>query len=207
MAATRTKLPDACVAEALAIINEAGLEGLSLREVARRLGVSHQAPYKHYPSRDHLLAEVVGRAFASFAEALDARPRTGDPMADLRSMGRAYLSYAFAHPLQYRLMFGTPLPDADRHPAMLAQARHPFALLQEALRMVVRASGGTVVAARIDADALFVWSTMHGLASALQTSAIATLAVSPDVLAGMTDHVLDAIRTALSAPRPRDTTR
>ena len=55
---------EACVEEALAIVGEAGLEALSLREVARRLHVSHQAPYKHFPSRDHILAEVVGRAFA-----------------------------------------------------------------------------------------------------------------------------------------------
>ncbi|MFX4450801.1 TetR/AcrR family transcriptional regulator, partial [Acinetobacter baumannii] len=52
---------------------------LSLRDVARRLGVSHQAPYKHFPSRDHILAEVVGRAYASFAAHLEKRPRSDDP--------------------------------------------------------------------------------------------------------------------------------
>ena len=56
-------LREACVKEALAIIAEGGIDSLSLRDVARRLGVSHQAPYKHFPSRDHILAEVVGRRF------------------------------------------------------------------------------------------------------------------------------------------------
>jgi AcrR family transcriptional regulator len=98
--------------------------------VARRLGVSHQAPYKHYPSRDHLLAEVVRRAFAAFADHLDARPREADAFADLHAMGRAYLDFALRHPLHYRLIFGTPLPDAEAHPEMMSRGRHAFALLE-----------------------------------------------------------------------------
>jgi len=57
-------LRERCVTEALAIIQEQGVEQLSLRDVARRLGVSHQAPYKHYANRDALLAEVVARELA-----------------------------------------------------------------------------------------------------------------------------------------------
>ena len=54
-------LREACIAEAFRIIEDAGLEALSLREVARRLGVSHQAPYKHFPSRDHIVAEILAQ--------------------------------------------------------------------------------------------------------------------------------------------------
>jgi AcrR family transcriptional regulator len=103
-------LPERCVRAAHAIIDAEGVEALSLREVARRLGVSHQAPYKHFASRDHLLAEVVRRAFEAFARHLDARPAGATADEDLAAMGRAYLAYAHTHPLQYRLMFGTPLP-------------------------------------------------------------------------------------------------
>jgi AcrR family transcriptional regulator len=49
-------LREACVKQALEIIAKGGIDSLSLRDVARRLGVSHQAPYKHFPSRDHILA-------------------------------------------------------------------------------------------------------------------------------------------------------
>jgi AcrR family transcriptional regulator len=95
---------EACIHEALAIIvargiGARGIGALSLREVARRLGISHQAPCKRYPSRDHLLAEVMRRAFA-----------------DLHAMGQAYLDYALRHPLQYRLIFGTPCPMPRRPP-------------------------------------------------------------------------------------------
>ena len=81
--AEKRKLRDECVNEGLSIIAEGGVEALNLREIARRLNVSHQAPYKHFPSRDHVLAEIVSRAFAAFASRLDARPRSSDPHEDL----------------------------------------------------------------------------------------------------------------------------
>lgn len=91
-------LREACVKEALAIIANRGLDALSLRDVARRLGVSHQAPYKHFPSREHILAEVVSRAYASFASHLAKRTRSDDPYRDL---GQSYLDYARKHPAHY----------------------------------------------------------------------------------------------------------
>jgi AcrR family transcriptional regulator len=99
------ELRDACIVAAQEVIAERGIENLSLRDVARKLGVSHQAPYKHYPSRDHLLAEVMRRCFQRFAAHLDARQRFDDPAQDLESLGVQYLSYAQEHPLEYRLMF------------------------------------------------------------------------------------------------------
>ncbi len=186
--------------EALAIIEEAGVEALSLRDVARRLGVSHQAPYKHFPSRDHLLAEIVARAFAAFARHLDARPRSEDPHQDLAAMGRAYLRYATEHPLQYRLMFGTPLPDPDQHPEMMRSAQHAFSLLRGCL---VRMEGGRErdgATGAADLDALFVWSTMHGLASILHSCALDRLELPQGVLAAAVPNALRRIGAALSAP-------
>lgn len=198
--AARTRsLREDCLREALAIIDEAGVEGLSLREVARRLGVSHQAPYKHFPSRDHLLAEVVRRAFAAFARHLDDRPRGENPADDLAALGRAYLAYAREHPLPYRLMFGTPLPDPAHHPEMMRSARHAFALLRDCLdRMGADGSKG-VPSEATDLDALFVWSAVHGLASILQTGALSTLGLPPAVLASSPSHTLLRIGAALGA--------
>ena len=173
----RGDLKEACIVEALAIIEQDGVEKLSLREVARRLGVSHQAPYKHFPSRDHILAEIVGRAYDSFAAHLDARPMTGDPDHDLGSMGVAYIAYAQAHPLQYRLMFGTPLPDAETHPEMMAKARHAFSMLQDMIGRLPPAPGHAGADDDRFLDALFVWSTVHGLASLLESDALPTIAM------------------------------
>jgi len=190
-------LREACVQEALAIIETAGIEGLSLREIARRLGVSHQAPYKHFASRDHILAEVVSRAFESFAQYLDARPQTGDPVIDFESMGHAYFSYALMHPLHYRLMFGTPLPDPTQHPEMMHKARHAFALLQDGLAEMFRSRGQTVTVEVVTLDALFIWSTMHGLSTILESQALQTLGLPEEVVQAAAHHALSRIGTAI----------
>ena len=200
MATQNTKgenLREACLREALAIIETKGLESLSLREVSRRLGVSHQAPYKHFRSRDHILAEVVSRAFASFAQYLEDRPRTGDPDGDLREMGLAYFRYALAHPLQYRLMFGTPLPDPEVHPEMMQQAQHAFSLLREGIAQLPLHSGAPRAAARVDFDALFVWSTIHGLSSLLKSHAVDTLQLPQEILGEAIPQTLMRIGLAL----------
>jgi AcrR family transcriptional regulator len=190
------------VRAAQAIIDAEGLEALSLREVARRLGVSHQAPYKHFASRDHLLAEVVRRAFDAFARHLDARPAGATADEDLGAMGHAYLAYARTHPLQYRLMFGTPLPDPAQHPAMMASARHAFALLQEGLTRMHAEAGRAPSAAVVAQDALFVWSTLHGLASVRHAPALRTLNLPAVVLAGAEARALAGIGAALAAGAP-----
>ena len=103
------------------VIAERGVENLSMRDVARKLSVSHQAPYRHFESRDHLLAEIMRRCFVDFGHHLDQRPRSSDPEADLGAMGQAYLDYAQLKPLEYRLMFGTPWPEPAQHPELVRQ--------------------------------------------------------------------------------------
>lgn len=193
-------LREACIAEAMSIIASDGVERLSLRDVARRLGVSHQAPYKHFASRDHILAEIVARAFADFARHLDAHPRTCDPDIDMGRMGRAYLAYADDHPLAYRLMFGTPLPDAAEHPEMMRQARHAFALLCDGLRRKADSERASRSEDQIILDALFVWSGLHGLASIASSSAIATLSLDPGIIGESHERLFRGFSRALAAP-------
>lgn len=189
----RRDLREACVEEALAIIGESGVEHLSLREVARRLKVSHQAPYKHFASRDHILAEVVSRAFAAFAEYLDHRPRSEDPGEDMASMGTAYLQYAQTHALHYRLMFETPLPNPDEHPEMMRLAKHAFSLLKDAITKLPERQSQSPV----ELEALFVWAVMHGLSGILHGKTVATLGIPHPTLEQAIPFALDRIGVAL----------
>ncbi len=187
-------LREACVDQALAIIGDVGVEALSIREVARRLGVSHQAPYKHFPSSDHLLAEVVRRTYRQFSEYLEARPRNGDPGDDLKSGGVAYFGFAREFPLHYRLLFSTPLPDPASHPEMMAEARHAFQLLYADIGWVKPGASDT----ERQLDALFVWATVHGLASLMQTAALDQIGLDPGVLDQAMPHALHRIGKALA---------
>lgn len=188
-------LREACVVAAHAVIAEEGVEQLSLRDVARRLHVSHQAPYKHYPSRDHLLAEVVRRCFVRFAEQLDQRKRFPAPEKDLESLGLEYLRYALAHPLEYRLMFATPWPKGAEHDALERDARYAFDILRDAIGKL---HGPKAVKSGLaDRDALFVWSAMHGLAGVLQSNIMPTLALKPGVVNDAVAHVMCRVSDAM----------
>lgn len=194
-AAPTTELRDACIAAAREAIARHGIESLSLRDVARRLGVSHQAPYKHYPSRDHLLAEVLRRCFQQFAQHLDARRHFDDPYQDLESLGRQYLSYAEQHPLEYRLMFGTPWPAAAAHSDLLQESTHAFDIVRGVLR---RTHGGSAKQCeRADLDALFVWSTLHGLVGVMNGNCIGKLGLPQAMLGQALQHVLGAVGRGL----------
>lgn len=184
-------LKEACVRAAHEFIAEQGVERLSLRDVARRLGVSHQAPYKHYPSRDHLLAEVIRRCYRDFANYLDARGEHADPWADLGALGQRYQAFAVSHPVQYRLMFSTPWPHSGEENALAAEATHAF----DVLRTVLRRIHGAEKSKRdqVDLDALFIWSNMHGMASISQSNVMSHLGLA----AGVTRRAHDHLRTMI----------
>lgn len=194
----RGSVKERCLEEALRIIEEGGVEALSFREVSRRVGVSHQAPYKYFESRDAILAELLTRSFSEFAEHLEARPRSANPHADMQAMGEAYFEYARHHPLKYRLMFATPMPDPDRHPAMMAQARRAFAILKARLGSMPLRPLPAEVPGDLDHDALFVWSTIHGLATLLSSDILPTLGFSEPQLHGAIARCLARIGTALT---------
>lgn len=178
------------------VIAERGIENLSLRDVARKLGVSHQAPYKHYSSRDHLLAEVMRRCFQRFAAFLDARPRFDDPKQDLESLGAQYLSYAHQHPLEYRLMFSTTWPASAGQVDLASDATHAF----DVLRGVLQRMHGETAAMReaVELDALYIWSTMHGLAGVMNGQCIVELDLKANVLKRAVRHSMQRMGIGLA---------
>lgn len=147
---------------------ERGLRGLTLREVGRRAGVSHAAPYHHFPDRDALLAAVAEEGFRRFdvAQAAAAEAAGPAPRARLTALGVAYVRFAAAHPHYFRLMFRPELWRSGVYPGLTAAARRTFARLRE-----------TVGACRGGEDpqlpALLAWSAVHGLAALWLDGALA----------------------------------
>lgn len=193
-------LREACVLAAQAMIAEQGIEALSLRDVARRLGVSHQAPYKHFASRDHLLAEVLRRCFQRFAADLDAREHFDDPQRDLASLGQQYLRHARLRPLEYRLMFSMPWPAAVDHPDLARDAVHAFDILRQVLRRLH--GDGAAAQARVELDALYIWSTMHGLAGVMDGNCIGHLGLPAGRMEQAVAHAMARVRQGLAADLP-----
>ncbi len=194
-AAAPLELREACVMAALEVIAESGIEHLSLRDVARKLGVSHQAPYKHYPSRDHLLAEVLRRCFQRFAAHLDARPRFENPHDDLDSLGQQYLQYAQDRPLEYRLMFSTTWPESAQRLDLVQDAGHAFDVLRSVLRRIHGESAA--MRERVELDALCIWSTVHGLAGVMNGHCIGQLNLKSKVLQQAVGHTMGRMSVGL----------
>jgi AcrR family transcriptional regulator len=199
-------LREALIRATESLLDEHGAEAFTLREVARRAGVSPAAPAHHFGDAAGLLTAVAEGGFAGLAQALQAADASGgaDARAALRAQGVAYVRFAMAHPGRFRLMFRQgKLRD---EPALHAQADAAFGVL---LHGVCRAVG-LDDAARMDDGhwrALTgLWSLVHGYAHLAIAGKLAPIAGEGDI-DSFVQHslgpILDAALLGLIGPPPR----
>ncbi len=147
---------------ALAMLNEEKGWQFTLREVARRAGVSHAAPYKHFQDKAALLAEMALIGFDQLRQALmSAKPRKPKSLRDeFLAMARAYVRFGTSNPALYRLMFGAEAGKAqDVH--LNERALAAFGVVIELL-----GRGQTVGILRkrdVRGQATACWAQLHGL--------------------------------------------
>lgn len=149
--------------EQLLLAGEAALaempaDQVSLREIARRAGVSHAAPKHHFASMGELLGEIAARGFQNFVTALDeASHQTAvqTPEGRMMAMGWAYLRFAEANPAIYGLMFGKR-DNTAMTPHMVQSSLAAWSQLENAVAAIIGRSHAPI-------GALHVWSSVHGL--------------------------------------------
>jgi AcrR family transcriptional regulator len=146
------------------VLASEGADALSLREVARRAGVTHAAPYRHFPDKESLLAAIAEEGFRGLTSAIIAAVDEGkdEPVQRVLSAGRGYIRFAVSHPHHYRLMFGRHLENWDEHPALKEAGKAAFGKLVELIAEAqaakrIRPGNPTVFAGAC-------WSMSHGLA-------------------------------------------
>ncbi|MCI0435973.1 MAG: WHG domain-containing protein [Gemmatimonadetes bacterium] len=143
------------------------MSGVSLRGVARAVGVSHMAPYNHFRDRAALVAAVAARGYDALTARLsDAMERIADhPARQLQEAGIEYVRFAVTHPALFRLMFSPELAEMGGHPELAAAAMRTLGVLSGALD---RAGGAARGVAPAGAEAAMVplvaWSLVHGVA-------------------------------------------
>ena len=147
---------------ALRLIDKQGLQALSLREVARRAGVTHGAPYHHFADRASLLAALAEDGFEQLVAAMKSEQAKSRPAPDeqLAAVGRGYVAFALAHPAYFKVMFRPEL--SGGRPPYTGGAR-AYQVLVESVTALQRANRARAV----DRDLLVLcsWSLVHGLAS------------------------------------------
>jgi AcrR family transcriptional regulator len=140
---------------------ERGIEAVTMRELAQALGVSPMTPYRYFKDKDAILAAVRTAAFARFAARLEtAMAVPADPLHRSRNAGQAYVDFALAEPLAYRLMFDLNQPTEGDYPelqAAIVRARRTMTVHVEAM----------IAAGLLDGDAELIghlfWSVLHGM--------------------------------------------
>lgn len=180
----RQQILDASVA----LIEAEGLGALSMREVARRAGVSHQAPYHYFADRAAILAAVAQVGFERLRDALRAaHTGPGDAVERLERGGQAYVAFARAHPGYFRVMFRPELVDLSEHAEAVAVADEARALLDALVQALV--DEGRLAPEGVTGMVTLAWSFVHGLASLVLDGPLAkTSPVATD------DQVAEAFR-------------
>ena len=160
---------------------EKGIEGFSLRGVAKRAGVSHAAPAHHFRDVDGLLTALAARGFERFLarQEMFRQKARREPRAQLQALGLGYVAFAMENPAVFRLMFGSTRPDfASERLGRAAQQA-----FEDLVRHVAGATGNPNRPEK-DRDALVdvgaVWAMAHGLADLLVAGRLPSLGGLPE---------------------------
>lgn len=183
-------LPEELVSRGLEVLEELGPDELSLREVARRSGVSHNAVYRHYADKKSLLAALASQGFRLLTETIRVQtgPFSGAPRTRLLTGARVYVHFGLEHPHLLRVMF-SDLPHRE-YPELQEHALRTFSDLVENIESGQQQ--GSLRSGPPRQLALTFWSAVHGLTMLLIAQKI------PDLLAGSApDELNRLIRTTM----------
>ena len=179
-------LRERLVATGVALVAEQGSSAVSLREIARRAGVSHGAPRRHFPTHQALLAAIAGQGYRDLSARIHADDPAGDPVDRVRALGRSFLEFAAGNRGMFELMFRHDLLRGNNiglRQLSLTLFRHLVDLLAGA-RADLDPPQRTVVATAL-------WANLYGIAQLRQWGSL-------QVATGTRDHE-DIVRSAVDA--------
>ena len=160
MASTKSESLRRTVLDAAVAISAAsGPDAISMREVAREAGVSHQAPYHHFTDRSGIFAAICEEGFRHLSEALLA-PR---PSID-SNMCESYVHFALQNPGHFRVMMRNDLCQLANYPSAAFEANRAFDILVDEVKLLLGEGADNEV---IKTQTAYMWSVGHGLATLL----------------------------------------
>jgi AcrR family transcriptional regulator len=188
-------LKAALVEAGVELLRGNGPEALTLREVARRVGVSQAAPYRHFKDRRELVAAVAERGFSRLGEAMRRAMESAGGRPGLRHVAEAYVEFGLDNPAEYRVMFGPEVAVTDDLPSLRETGRSVLGFVAEGLSGLQKA--GLVGPGDPWLMAVAIWSTLHGLVMLSLDGQTAGIAPNVDEL------VQEATRIMMFGMAPR----
>lgn len=185
-------LRDALLRRAEEVLSESGVDGLSLRAIARDVGVSHGAPRRHFPDRQALLDALAEDGFVRLGD--EIRAAAAAPASSfverLGALAIVYVSFATQHAALLDLMFaGKHRPGASE--SLYAAAEGAFSPV---FQLIVEGQAqGEVVPGDVDRVALAAWAGIHGLAS-MANAGLVDRATLPSLVADATERMVLGLR-------------
>jgi AcrR family transcriptional regulator len=193
----------ALIDTALELVTEEQDWAFSLREVARRAGVSHQAPYNHFPEKQDLLAAVAIVGFERLRDGmLSAMAGIDDPEALVEAIGRTYVRLGLENPALYRLMFGPALADVgprDRPMIARSAGARARAVLEDVIQRGARSGVFAIPADSLKDQILaahVVWSAVHGLTTLAIDRLMAPGVTVEDMIERLLKTLIEGLRRA-----------
>lgn len=189
-----------CAAAERAFV-ERGVDGVTLRGIARALGVSAMTPYRYFRNKEEILASVRAAAFDRFSDRLEAAHRTlGAANRRGRAVGEAYLRFALEEPDAYRLIFDLSQPDEDAYPDLVrAHAR--------ASRTMTAYMEDLVAEGRLSGDpkklGLIYFAAVHGLVNLYMAGKLGDETILRETHAAMMRTLTRGARPSVSASPKR----
>jgi AcrR family transcriptional regulator len=185
--------PADLVAAARRVVERDGIEGLTLRAIAREAGVSHGAPLRHFPGVATLLAALAAEGFEQLFESVDAGVAEAGADADgrrrLAGGGRGYVRFALSHPGVFSVMFRGELIDSTYAPL----AEHGSRAFGQLVELVSGAQAdGWAEGEEPRHAAVVVWALVHGIATLWIHGGVQSVAgeLDLDELGRITDALL-----------------
>ena len=173
--------------EALSWIEKESIFSLSLRGIARRIGVSHNAPYRHFPDKESLLVAIAKTGFERLHQALEyaSQNSPNDDQKRVENIGIAYIEYALKNQAYYRVMFGDLKLEERKYPTLEETSQKAFNVLFNAIK------AGQKNQVFIAEDSLklahICWSLVHG---------VSMLVIDGQLTTSDSDSILELAQTA-----------
>jgi len=197
-----TNLRQKVLKASVALIEAGGLDRLSMREAARKAGVSHQAPYHHFGDREAILAAIATEGFGMLQQELSRSldKHAASQRAALEAVAKTSVDFALRHPGYFRVMFRSDAVPIESYPQAIDNADAAFGALVQAID---RSFAGEPPEARRNL-AFACWAFTHGLATLLLDGPLTRRAGTKK---GGQDELADKVIKSFAAHFTTDETR